>query len=72
VRGNSIHPYYSGLVSDYGNSIELVYPIGFVFELAKSVLKNSRIWFDEHDLDPYLSFSDGSFYIEKLNVQNSN
>ena len=68
VSGKSTHPFYHELLTDYGQSIELVYPIGFVFKLAWAVVRNTRKYFESEDIDPYESFGGGSFYIDKLNL----
>lgn len=69
ITGKSTHPFYHGLLTDNGSTIELVYPIGFVFKLAWSVVNNSKAYFQSLDLDPYSSFNAGSFYIDKLNIR---
>jgi hypothetical protein len=66
-------PYYHGMttLSDDNSpgerTLELVYPEGFFFRLARSVIANVDVYLRRHKLDPYLSYRFGSSWISDLN-----
>ncbi len=66
-------PYYHGMTtlnednSPGERTLELVYPEGFYFKLARNVIANVEGYLRRHELDPYSSYQFGSSWVSDLN-----
>lgn len=63
ISNNNVSPYYHGMSNLKGsNSWELVYPIGFFMNTARSILGNLKRYLQSDNLDPYSFYEFGTIW----------
>jgi len=60
-------PFYHYMKHDSGDSWELVYPLGFFESMCKAVLEKLEDYCIKNRVDPYHSFTFGTYWIRELN-----
>ena len=70
VLENDEDPFYISVLNvdnEKDEAWKLVYPVKFFEKLAKNGLKNLKKYLIENNIDPYIPFTFGSYWIDELN-----
>jgi len=62
ISDDDASPYYLGRNTLEGSIWELVYPIGFFINVARSILDNLKRYLQDNNLDPYSFYKFGSMW----------
>ncbi|MCH7922240.1 MAG: hypothetical protein IH975_04290 [Nitrospinae bacterium] len=63
ISDDDASPYYHGMTTLEGiDTWELVYPIGFFMNVARSILGNLKLYLQDNNLDPYPLYEFGSIW----------
>ena len=71
---NHDEPFYHGMTtldsdnSPSGQTLELVYPLKFFFQLAERVINNVESYLRKNRIDPYTAYRFGSSWVAELNT----